>query len=52
VNAVINFRVPYKAEIFLTNSVTISFSSGTLLHGVNKPFMIILKRIGTFLFCL
>jgi hypothetical protein len=35
VNKVMNFRVPHKAENFLTSWVTISFSRITLLHGAS-----------------
>jgi hypothetical protein len=42
VNMVMNLQVPQKAENFLNNCVTVSFSRGTLLHGVgwlrnNRP---------------
>jgi hypothetical protein len=36
VNTVMNFRVPYKAENFLTGWLNISFSRRTLLHKVNQ----------------
>jgi hypothetical protein len=34
VNAVMNLRVPYKAENFLTSCKPVSYSRMTLLHGV------------------
>jgi hypothetical protein len=36
VNAVMNLRVPYNAENFLTGCKPVSFSRRTLLHGVSK----------------
>ena len=36
VNAVMNLRVPYTADNFLTSSEAVSFSRRTLLHGVSK----------------
>jgi hypothetical protein len=36
VSAVRNLRVPYNAGNFLTSCKTVSFSRGTLLHGVSK----------------
>ena len=35
VNAVMNFRVPYNGENFLTGRKVVSFSIETLLHGVS-----------------
>ena len=35
VNATMNFRVPYKAGIFLTSFKPVSFSRRTLLHGAS-----------------
>jgi len=36
VSMVMNLRVPEKAENFLTNSVTVSFSRRTLPYGVSQ----------------
>jgi hypothetical protein len=36
VNAAMNIRVPYNVGNFLTGRKPVSFSSRTLLHGVNK----------------
>jgi len=40
VNTVMNHQYPRKAGNFLTCSETISFSSTTLLHGVNELVML------------
>jgi hypothetical protein len=36
VNEVMNFRVPYNADNFLTSCKSVSFSRRTLLHGLSK----------------
>ena len=36
VNAVMNFRVPYNTDNFLSSLEPVSFSRRTLLHGVSK----------------
>jgi len=36
VNAVMNLRVPYNAENFLTSCKPFNFSRRTLFHGVSK----------------
>ena len=36
VNAVMNLRVPNNVESFLASCRPVSFSRGTLLHGVSK----------------
>jgi hypothetical protein len=46
VNTVLNVRVPYNAGNFLINCKPVSFSRGTLLHGVSigSPMMVVNGR--------